>query len=563
MCEFLWATSAAALALFFSTQVFAANNETPREPHPLAPLASPTGASNDKDLSSKESGQGKPVHSSEDLAVADHLKDLIETKLQRYVPQQQDRAGVEAFYRKRDFAPIWIGAGKQLPRAEQAADVLWGVGADGLDPNDYPTPRFADADPTRLAAEELTLTNSIARFVRHASTGRVAFTRVSGSIYFDLKAPNLEQALESIANSDDLAATLNSFHPQQPEYKALKAELASVRRSLDTEVDNASTLPQRTDTRPGDRGAQKSKAGRIDTIIANMERLRWLPRNFGVTYVMVNIPDYTLKVVNLAKTVWSTRIVVGQPGKYATPLLAETMKYITFNPTWNVPPSIIRNEYLPALERDPSALARIGLKVGRNEDGSIRIYQPPGERNALGRIRFNFPNRFLVYQHDTPNKHLFEKTARAYSHGCMRVENPDQYAELLLSLSQPEDGYNVKRIHSLYGGDEHSINLNNPIPVYITYQTAFVDNTGQLQFRPDIYSLDQVITSLLRGDHEVADMPIHRDYGSNSKPVMAHIPVRRGNDFAERRYDWRSGWERSYFQRRQSDYGQIDQYRFW
>ena len=139
-----------------------------------------------------------------------------------------------------------------------------------------------------------------------------------------------------------------------------------------------------------------------------------------MTYVMVNIPDYTLKVVNLAKTVWSTRIVVGQPGKYATPLLAETMKYITFNPTWNVPPSIIRNEYLPALERDPSALARIGLKVGRNEDGSIRIYQPPGERNALGRIRFNFPNRFLVYQHDTPNKHLFEKTARAYSHGCMR-----------------------------------------------------------------------------------------------------------------------------------------------
>ena len=281
MCEFLWATSAAALALFFSTQVFAANNET-------SARASLPGATGVADRSEQRQGPvlkgkrtGKPVHSSEDLAVADHLKDLIETKLQRYVPQQQDRAGVEAFYRKRDFAPIWIGAGKQLPRAEQAADVLWGVGADGLDPNDYPTPRFADADPTRLAAKTFTLTNSIASFVRHASTGRVAFTRVSRSIYFDLKAPNLEQALESIANSDDLAATLNSFHPQQPEYKALKAELASVRRSLDTEVDNASTLPQRTDTRPGDRGAQKSKAGRIDTIIANMERLRWLPRNLA------------------------------------------------------------------------------------------------------------------------------------------------------------------------------------------------------------------------------------------------------------------------------------------
>jgi murein L,D-transpeptidase YcbB/YkuD len=413
-----------------------------------------------------------------------------------------------------------------------------------------------------MAAEELTLTNSIARFVRHASIGRVAFTRVSGSIYFDLKAPNLEQALESIVNSDDVAATLDSFQPQQPEYKALKAELASVRRSLDTKADFASILARSMDTRPGDRGAQ-SKAGTIDTIIANMERLRWLPRDFGLTYVMVNVPDYTLKVVTLGQTVWSTRIVVGQAGKHATPLLAETMKYITVNPTWNVPPSIIRNEYLPALERDPSALARIGLKVGRNEDGSIRIYQPPGERNALGRIRFNFPNRFLVYQHDTPNKRLFEKTARAYSHGCMRVENPDQYAAVLLSLSQPEDDYTVTRIHSLYGGDERSINLKNPIPVYITYQTAFVDNAGQLQIRPDIYGLDRVTMSLLRGDPEVADIPIHRDYGSSSKPVMAHVPVRRRNDFAERRHDWGAGWEQSYFQRHQFDYGQIDQHRFW
>jgi hypothetical protein len=169
-------------------------------------------------------------------------------------------------------------------------------------------------------------------------------------------------------------------------------------------------------------------------------------------------------------------------------------------------------EYLPALERDPGAL---GLKVGCNEDGSIRIYQPPGERNALGRVRFNFPNRFLVYQHDTPNKNLFEKTARAYSHGCMRVENPDQYAEVLLSVSQPEEGYSVKRIRLLYGGDERTINLNNPIPVYITYQAAFLDNAGQLQVRPDIYSLDKEMTSLLHGDSEVADIPIHRDYGSN------------------------------------------------
>src|ERR1700730_5846437 len=166
--------------------------------------------------------------------------------------------------------------------------------------------------------------------------------------------------------------------------------------------------------------------------------------------------------------------------------------------TWNVPPSMIRNEYLPALARDPTALARIGLRIGRNSDGSIQIYQPPSERNALGRVRFNFPNQFLVYQHDTPDKYLFSKPVRAYSHGCMRVEHPDQYAETLLSISQPEEGYTVQRIRSLYGGSERNINLKNPIAVYITYQTAFVDESGQLQTRPDIYGLDKKIMELLK-----------------------------------------------------------------
>src|SRR5262249_10083824 len=146
--------------------------------------------------------------------------------------------------------------------------------------------------------------------------------------------------------------------------------------------------------------AKEAKSGRIDLILANMERWRWLPRELAPTYVMVNVPDYTLNVVDRGNAAWSTRIVVGKPGKYSTPLLAETMKYLTVNPTWNVPPSIIRNEYLPALARDPNALARIGLRLERRSDGSIRVFQPPGERNALGRIRFNFPNRFLVYQHD-------------------------------------------------------------------------------------------------------------------------------------------------------------------
>ena len=272
-----------------------------------------------------------------------------------------------------------------------------------------------------------------------------------------------------------------------------------------------------------------------------MERWRWLPRDLGNDYVMVNVPDYTLSVMDSGKQIWRTRIVVGKPGEMATPLLSETMKYLTVNPTWNVPPSIIRNEYLPALERDPDALERIGLKVSHNRDGSVRVYQPPGERNALGRIRFNFPNPFLVYQHDTPNKHLFAQDKRALSHGCMRVQSPEQYAEVILSLSQPNEGYTPARIRSLYGAEERTINLKNPIPVHVTYQTAFVDQAGQLNLRQDIYGLDTAVLKVMRGSERlIADTPIPRNYTSSSKPVVARLPSRPAREDRQE-YGWNNG----------------------
>ena len=242
----------------------------------------------------------------------------------------------------------------------------------------------------------------------------------------------------------------------------------------------------------------------IDIVIVNMERWRWLPRDLGApsigdAYVILNIPDYTLKVMQNGQQVWTTRVVTGQPGIHATPLLTETMKFITVNPTWNVPPSIIYNEYLPALQQDPTVLERMGLRLEHGNDGSIHISQPPGERNALGRIRFNFPNKFLVYQHDTPEKHLFARDDRAFSHGCMRVQNPDQYASILLNITDPHGHYTPERIRSMYGQGEIDLKFPTPIPVNITYQTAFVDDSGTLQFRKDVYGRDATMLALLRG----------------------------------------------------------------
>jgi murein L,D-transpeptidase YcbB/YkuD len=214
-----------------------------------------------------------------------------------------------------------------------------------------------------------------------------------------------------------------------------------------------------------------------------------------------------LRVYNNGSLLWQTRVVVGKPGT-PTPLLSETMKFITVNPTWNVPPSIVYGEYLPALRQDPTVLARMGLRVSYNRDGGVHISQPPGAGNALGRIRFNFPNKFLVYQHDTPDKYMFAHEKRAYSHGCMRIQDPDKYAEVLLSIALPHEGYTAERIRRLYGQGEIDFKFPTPIPVHLTYQTAYVDSAGKLVLREDVYGRDtRTIAALKSDERRVADAP--------------------------------------------------------
>jgi len=274
--------------------------------------------------------------------------------------------------------------------------------------------------------------------------------------------------------------------------------------------------------------ARGPSANPTDTIIVNMERWRWLPRDLGNPHVIVNVPDYSLTLYNNDKVYWHTKIVAGKPGK-ATPMVSAEMKFITVNPTWNVPPSIIENEYLPALQQDPDALDRIGLKLTQDADGTVHISQPPGAGNALGRIRFNFPNKFLVYQHDTPDKYLFAKEKRAYSHGCMRVQNPLTYGEKLLSLVLPSEHYTEARLEKMFGGSEININFPQNIWVHLTYQTAFVDEDGKLQLREDVYGRDARMIATLKGsERKVADIAIERAPNSSSKPVRMPVGMYGG-----------------------------------
>jgi murein L,D-transpeptidase YcbB/YkuD len=519
-----------------------------------------------------------PALSPADQPIADKLREALTGKADRII-DHKNKPAVDAFYAARNYAPLWIDNGTASERAKAVATFLAKVDADGLDPADYPLPDIKTAaDPAALADAELKYTATVLTYARHAQIGRVHFSRISGDISFNLVAPEAGDVLGGLVDTKDIAGALERFEPPHAGYQALKAKLAEVRAAKGApagprigsgpvlklakspmqdprvpllrerlgvagEADDTTYTKTLADAVKAFQESHKlAENGQlnaatieaingprhdrdVDIIIANMERWRWLPRDLGKSYVMVNIPDYTLKVVHNGTQAWKTKIVSGAPGNKATPLLSETMKYITVNPTWNVPPSIINNEYLPALAQDPTVLDRMGLKLEHNRDGTVHIYQPPGERNALGRIRFNFPNKFLVYQHDTPDKHLFARAVRDYSHGCMRVENPDKYAEVLLSLANPGEGYSVDRIHRMYGTGEIDIHLKTPIPVHITYQTAYVDDAGKLVIRDDIYGRDQRYFALMKSDErKVADVATENREGFGTVARPARLP---------------------------------------
>jgi L,D-transpeptidase YcbB len=505
-----------------------------------------------------------------DQPVADKLKDMLAAKNLRYFDRKAERAAVEKFYGARDYAPIWTQAGSLTETAKGVIARLKDAASDGLNASDYPLPDFASATtPDALAEADLKLTDSMLDYARQAQSGRMHWSQVSADIQYPDHPTDPAEVLANITATMDAKAAstaLDSYNPPQKLYQELKQKLAELRGQGDGPVVTIADGPVLKYAAPKGKkqpdvvmedarvpqlraklgvaenaddthyDAKVAEAVRrfqegvdlpatgnldsrtvaainapkrdkqIDTVLVNMERWRWLPRDLGVpalenAYVILNIPDYTLKVMQNGAQVWTTRVVTGKPGVHATPLLTETMKYITVNPTWNVPPSIVYGEYLPALQQDPTVLERMGLKLERNRDGSVHISQPPGEANALGRIRFNFPNKFLVYQHDTPDKYLFDKTERAYSHGCMRVQYPDQYASVLLNIALPNEHWTADKIRGMYGRSEVDLKFPTPIPVNITYQTAFVDDAGKLQFRKDIYGRDASMISMMKAPH--------------------------------------------------------------
>lgn len=234
-----------------------------------------------------------------------------------------------------------------------------------------------------------------------------------------------------------------------------------------------------------------SPSTRAEQIAVNLERMRWKNRDLGNRYILVNLAGFTMDVMVNGKSDFSQRVVVGKARKHRTPEFSDEMTHMIINPSWYVPTSIARDEILPKLEKDPDYMVNRNMRMVNG-----RIIQAPGRRNALGTVKFMFPNRFAIYLHDTPSKKLFQRDVRAYSHGCVRVERPHDFAEYLLTgqYDDPRGYFNSV----LNRGRERRINLDRPLPVHLTYRSAWIDENGVEQFRGDIYGRDRKIATALK-----------------------------------------------------------------
>lgn len=252
--------------------------------------------------------------------------------------------------------------------------------------------------------------------------------------------------------------------------------------------------------------------GRLKQVIVNLERIRWMNYDLGSRHIYVNIPDFMASVMDYGVPTLSFRVVVGT-GKNQTAEFSDTMTHLIANPTWNVPYSIASKEYLPKLRADPTILTRENILMSVRGSGQIVdpsaidfsyfdednfpffLQQQSGGGNALGRVKFMFPNKFNIYLHDTPSKSLFSRDARAFSHGCVRVQKPMEFAYTLLSLQEDNPEAAFKR--ALNSGKETQIDLASPVPVHIVYRTVWIDDAGEVQYRHDVYGRDVMVFDAL------------------------------------------------------------------
>ena len=256
------------------------------------------------------------------------------------------------------------------------------------------------------------------------------------------------------------------------------------------------------------RALNVTPAERVRTLLINMERLRWVPETYAPDLILVNIPEFRMHIFENGKEAWNMDVVVGT-GATRTVIFSDTLSRIVFSPYWGVPASIVRNEILPAIAKNPNYLAKKGMEKIGGTDANPVIRQKPGAGNALGRVKFLFPNSYSIYFHDTPSKGGFARESRAFSHGCIRLSKPRQLAEYLLRNDKAWTPEKIEK--AMFKGKETWVVLKDKRPVTIGYFTAWIDTDGRLNFRDDVYKHDERLASELFFDPTpapVSDPPL-------------------------------------------------------
>jgi murein L,D-transpeptidase YcbB/YkuD len=445
---------------------------------------------------------------------------------------------VRAFYALRDGNPAWVTHLSISKRAAAALEALRAAPAHGLVAADYGEPQIAKLvdglergaanAPDRLqqlANADVRLTTALLALGRDVAIGRTSPQRIDGRWKARRTAPDLAGTLNRAAEND-LKEWTASISPQHPEYASLEKALTGLRQRLASEPAAKSSAGYDMRTPAGIRAFQEHYglkatgiadaatmaaanvpiASRIRQIELNLERWRWMPDDLGARHLMVNIPLYQVLVRENGKTVQDIRVVVGKL-EHETPIFSGEMTTVIFSPYWNIPDSIVEGETAPAVARDPNYLAKHHIEILRvtpsgptpiqpsdanwddpEELRQLAFRQLPGPDNALGHVKFVFPNEYNVYLHDSPADELFARPGRAFSHGCVRVEEPETLAQYVL---RDDPAWPMPKIlAAMNSGVETPVTLKQPLPVHIVYFTAWVDAKGGLHFQPDVYGYD-------------------------------------------------------------------------
>ena len=403
--------------------------------------------------------------------------------------------------------------------------------------------------PEQLADADVLMTSTFAALGEDMLTGQISPKSMSQSWFISTREEGIDSALARTLRESPVDQSIRLIRPQEPTYDSLRIELIRYRElaakgDWPTVPKGPALKPRESDSRarltalvgrlraegylPDDYNAgatdsasakmkydstlagavarfqshhdigvdsmlgpetvdalNKSVTYRLGQIAANLERFRWLPRTLGERYILVNVPAFELTAYDSGKAALQMKVIVGQDyqGK-STPVFSDSMEFVVFRPYWIVTDSIATKEIYPKAEADPDYLARNNYEIVTIERRK-RVRQKPGDKNSLGLVKFMFPNDFNIYLHDTPQGELFNKDVRAFSHGCIRLQHPDQLAQFVL-------GWPMDSVHREMeqGRDDHRVNLKRKIPVYIVYFTTYLRD-GELYFGNDLYGRDE------------------------------------------------------------------------